>query len=246
MFSAMPLPMLIRKGIPVEESASLNLTPARSSRSSSRMSRPTAVRSAAIFSPASRRTELTDVGDGDYDLEWGDGGVEGVGVAAVGSGGGFDGGGEDALDADAVATRDGHDFRLAVAVEDGRRPWTWSICTASLKMWPISTARPRRRGWPPMGSSSAFYDVADVGDEGGLEVWRIGDFTLPEVELLFVGSGDEVGAAFEGFVEDDEGAGLFLGWGAASRPMGPRYPAGDLKVASISSATMGRSFGHRR
>ena len=58
-----------------------------------------------------------------------------------------------------------------------------------------------------MGSSFAFDDVADVGDEGGLEVAAGGD--VAEVVLVFVGSGDEVGAAFEGFVEDDEGAGLF-------------------------------------
>ena len=74
-------------------------------------------------------------------------------------------------------------------------------------MWPISTALPRREGLAADGVELAFVDVADVGDEGGFEVAHGSD--VAEMVLLFVGSGDEVGAAFEGLVEDDEGAGLF-------------------------------------
>ena len=61
---------------------------------------------------------LLDVGDGDDDLEGCDGGGQGVGFATVFSGAGFNCGGEDALNADAVGAHDGGDF-LAVAVEDG-------------------------------------------------------------------------------------------------------------------------------
>ncbi len=57
------------------------------------------------------------------------------------------------------------------------------------------------------GVELALVDVADVGDEGGFEVAHGSD--VAEMVLLFVGSGDEVGAAFEGLVEDDESAGLF-------------------------------------
>ena len=45
-------------------------------------------------------------------------GCKRVALAVVRGGGGFDSGGEDALDADAVAAHDRHDF-LAVAIEDG-------------------------------------------------------------------------------------------------------------------------------
>ena len=45
------------------------------------------------------------------------------GILRLAGGGGLDGGGEDALDADAVAAHDGRDF-LAVGVEDAWRPWT--------------------------------------------------------------------------------------------------------------------------
>src|ERR1700731_2551245 len=61
------------------------------------------------------------VGDGDDDLEGSDGGRHDVGVRlAFGrefGGGGLDGGGQDALDADAVAAHGGGGL-LAVAVED--------------------------------------------------------------------------------------------------------------------------------
>ena len=45
------------------------------------------------------------------------------------------------------------------------------------------------------GVGLAFVDVADVGDDGGGEVAAGGD--VAEVVVQLVGSGDEVGAAFE-------------------------------------------------
>lgn len=60
---------------------------------------------------------IVDVGNGDDDLKGCDGRVKRVGVAIVCCSGGLDGGGEDALDADAVAAHDGGDL-FAVAVED--------------------------------------------------------------------------------------------------------------------------------
>ena len=70
----------------------------------------------------------------------------------------------------------------------------------SLKMWPISTALPRRRGWLADGVEFAFDDVADVRDDGGFEVAAGRD--VAEVVLLLVGSGDEVLAAFQSLVEE--------------------------------------------
>ena len=45
------------------------------------------------FFTGSEEGSVTDVGDGDDDLEWGNGWVEGVSRAIVGGGGGLDGGG---------------------------------------------------------------------------------------------------------------------------------------------------------
>ena len=61
---------------------------------------------------------FADVGDGDDDVEGGDGRRERVGLARVFCGGGFDSGGEDTFYADAVRAHDGCGF-LAVAIEDG-------------------------------------------------------------------------------------------------------------------------------
>ncbi len=130
--------------------------------------------------------------------------MQGVGVAAVGGGGGFDGGGEDALDADAVAAHDGGDL-LAVAVED-RGSHGLGVFVAELEDVADFYSFTEAEGGAVDGAAFALEDVADVGDEGGLEVAQRGD--VAEVVLLPVGSGDEVGAAFEGLVEDDQGAGL--------------------------------------
>ena len=149
----------------------------------------------------------------------------------------LDGGGEDALDTDAVAAHDGGDL-FAVAVEDGGSHGLAVYLRPSLKMWPIFDGFAETQGLAADGVEFAFVDVADVGDEGGLEVARGRD--VAEVVLLLVGSGDEVGAAFEGFVEDDESAG-FLWMRGGFEADGAEVACGALKVASISSATMGRS-----
>jgi len=57
------------------------------------------------------------------------------------------------------------------------------------------------------GVEFAFVDVADVGDAGLREVAAGGDVAIVEVEL--VGSGDEVGTAFETGVDDDDGLDAF-------------------------------------
>ena len=104
-------------------SASLNLTPARSSRSSSSTSKPAASRSLRSVS-GGEQVFVGDVGDGDDYLERRDGGwqPEAVGVVAL-----LDGCGEDALDADAIAAHDGRDF-FAVGVEDAGSHAFGSIC----------------------------------------------------------------------------------------------------------------------
>ena len=69
-----------------------------------------------------------------------------------GSGAGLDGGGEDALDADAVAAHDGHDL-LAVAVEDGA-PMDFGVLVAELEDVADLDGFAEAEGLLPMGSSS--------------------------------------------------------------------------------------------
>ena len=191
-------------------SASLNLTPARSSRSSSSTSKPAAVRSCGDLFAGFEQGGFLDVGDGDYDLERGDGGGQGVGIrrcsrAALS----FDGGGEDALDTDAVAAHDGRYF-LAVAVEDGGAHGV-GVLVAELEDVPDLDGLAEAQGLAADGVELAFEDVADVGGKGGSEVAAWGD--VAEVVVELVGSGDEVLPAFEAEVHDDDGlealAGVF-------------------------------------
>ncbi len=130
--------------------------------------------------------------------------MEGVGRAVVGCRGGLDGGGEDALDADAVAAHDGGDF-FAVAIEDGGSHGLRVLVAKLEDMTDLDRFAQAQR----LASDRiefAFGDIADVGDQRGFEVASGRD--VAEVVLLFVGSGDEIGAAFESLVEDDEGAGF--------------------------------------
>ncbi len=148
---------------------------------------------------------VLDVGDGDDDVEGSDGGVESIGAAVVGGGGGLDGGGEDTLNADAVAAHDGGDF-LAVAVEDGGSHAGGVLASEFEDVADFDGfAETERR--VVGGAGFSLVNVTDVGDEGGFEVSGGGD--VAEVVLLFVGTCDEVGAAFECGIEDDEGSGLF-------------------------------------
>ena len=74
---------------------------------------------------AGLRGGVGNVGDGDDDVK---GAMEAGSQKPLASLRLLDGGGEDALDADAVAAHDRHDF-LAVGVEDARRPWTRCTCS---------------------------------------------------------------------------------------------------------------------
>ena len=56
-------------------------------------------------------------------------------------------------------------------------------------------------GAPQFGTAFAFTGVADVGGNGRGEVATGGD--VAEVIVQLVGAGDQVGAAFESFVEHD-------------------------------------------
>ncbi len=95
--------------------------------------------------------------------------MQGVGgLPLVGRGGGLDGGGEDALDADAVAAHDGRDF-LAVAVEDGGSHGL-GVLVAELEDVADLDGLAEAQRLAADGVELAFVDVADVGDEGGLEV----------------------------------------------------------------------------
>jgi hypothetical protein len=88
--------------------------------------------------------------------------------AANFGGGGFDGGGEDALDADAVAAHDGGGL-FAVAVEDGGAHG-FGVLVAELEDVADLDGFADAQGLAADGVGLALVDVADVGDEGGLEV----------------------------------------------------------------------------
>ena len=64
-------------------------------------------------------------------------------------------------------------------------------------------------GFAGDGVGFAFVDVADVGDDGGCEVAAGG--YVAEVVVELVGSGDEVGAAFEAGVHNDDSFQSFAG-----------------------------------
>ena len=150
----------------------------------------------------------------------------------------LDGGGEDALDADAVAAHDGRDL-FAVAVEDGGAHGLGVLVAELEDVADLDGFAEAQVAAPPMGSGLAFVDVADVGDEGGLEVARRGD--VAEVVLLLVGAGDEVGAAFECLSRMTSVPGFF-GCGAAVDADGTKVAGGrvegrdDLFCASWGAA----------
>jgi len=129
---------------------------------------------------------VADVGDRDDDLEGCYGWVKGIGGALVRSRGGFDGGGEDALDADAVATHDRGNF-FAVAVEDGSSHGL-RVPAAQFKDVADLDSFAEAQGLAADGVELSFDDVANIRDKSGFEVAHGGD--VAEVVLLFVGSCD--------------------------------------------------------
>src|SRR6185437_13687038 len=108
---------------------------------------------------------------------------------AVGVIGLLDGGGEDALDADAVAAHDGSDF-FAVGVEDAGAHHL-GVAGAKLEDVPHfdGFADDEAAGAVGRGAGFAFVDGADVGGEGPLEI-AAGD-DVAEVVVELVGSADE-------------------------------------------------------
>ena len=127
-----------------------------------------------MVSPAAKRSDSFDVGDGDDDLERAMAAGRGVtllhalGIRRKSCGGGLDGGGEDAFDTDAVGAHDGNDF-LAVLVEDGRAH-ALGVLAAEFEDVADLDGLAEAQGLVADGVEFAFEDVADVGGHGYGEV----------------------------------------------------------------------------
>jgi hypothetical protein len=195
-------PTLIRKGIPMR-SASLNLTPGRSSRSSSKTSQPAA--SSCLGDVLGGGTDglVLGVGGDDDNFKGRDGGRQPESVFVVIL---FDGGGEDALDADAVTAHDGRDF-FAVAVENASAHGVGILVAEFEDVSDFDGGvDAERRATVGAGFSGGNGAEVDVG--GGVEV--LSGRQMLDVVVLFIGAADEVGAAFEGFVDETGSASLCL------------------------------------
>ena len=112
----------------------------------------------------------------------------------------LDGGGQDALDADAIAAHDGRDF-LAVAVEHARAHG-FGIFVAELEDVADFDGGIDAQRSAAVRTAFAGGHAAQVDVGGGLEVSPGRD--VLDVIVLFVRAGDQVFAAFESLIDQQD------------------------------------------
>ncbi len=154
---------------------------------------------------------------------------------------GLDGGGKDALDADAVAAHDGHDF-FAFAIEDGGSHGL-RVFVAELEDVADLDGFADLERLAAGDVQVAFVDVADVGDArpGEVAAWR----DVAEVVVEFVGSADHIFAAFESLVDDDErGARIAFVCGKDFEADGAEVASWAFEVESEFFGDHGAEFGY--